>query len=160
MDPTLLNVILTVLSLLGVGISIFGFPGMFFIVLAALIYVIQYGFVDISVQAFVILSAVMIFSFFVDNLAAVIGAKRYGASKYGMVGAFTGGILGIFIAGPFGILPGAFLGAVLAEIFANPNTSQAFQAGIGTFIGYLIGLFLKFLISLAAFVWLMFVIWG
>ncbi len=61
----------------------------------------------------------------IEFIAGVLGAKRGGSSRRGMIGALVGGIAGIFVFAPlFFFVPflGAFLGAVL-----------------GTFAGALIG---------------------
>ncbi|NWF94256.1 MAG: DUF456 domain-containing protein [Syntrophaceae bacterium] len=47
-----------------------------------------------------------------DYFIPLFGAKRYGTSKWGIYGSIGGMILGVFFS-PFGILLGAFMGAVL-----------------------------------------------
>lgn len=112
-----------------------------------------YGFIDQFQQInFLFLLAMLlitIFSFFIDNIVAWAGAKKYGGSKAGLWGALLGGIFGMFINPLFGILLGPFLGAIAAElIFSHRKISDAFRVGIGTIIGIFGGSILKLLLSL------------
>ena len=45
-----------------------------------------------------------------------LGTRRFGGSKYGMRGAAVGLIIGLFL-GPFGIIIGPFIGAVVESSF-------------------------------------------
>lgn len=78
----------------------------------------------------------------IDYLLPLMGAKRYGASKWGILGSIGGMMIGIFFS-PFGMILGAFLGAVLIEWFISRNERQALKAGWGTMIGSLLGTILK-----------------
>src|SRR5436190_18322290 len=53
-----------------------------------------------------------------DYLASVYGAKRFGATKKGMVGAIVGGIAGLFFNLP-GIILGPFIGASIFEMIGG-----------------------------------------
>ncbi|HMJ89584.1 MAG TPA: DUF456 family protein, partial [Candidatus Acidoferrum sp.] len=53
-----------------------------------------------------------------DYLATVYGAKRFGATKKGMVGAIVGGLIGLFFNLP-GIILGPFIGATLFELLGK-----------------------------------------
>jgi uncharacterized protein YqgC (DUF456 family) len=78
----------------------------------------------------------------VDYLLPLIGAKKYGASKWGIYGSILGMIIGVFFS-PFGMLLGAFVGAVLVEWMVSRKEKQALRAGWGIFIGSLLGTILK-----------------
>jgi uncharacterized protein YqgC (DUF456 family) len=78
----------------------------------------------------------------VDYLLPLIGAKKYGASKWGIYGSIGGMIIGVFFS-PFGMLLGAFIGAVLVEWMVSRKERQALRAGWGIFIGSLLGTILK-----------------
>jgi uncharacterized protein YqgC (DUF456 family) len=85
---------------------------------------------------------------FLDNVAVAIGAGKFGASKWGIVGAIIGGLVGFAIGNLFGLIFGPFIGAVLMEVIvANKDVDSAIRAGFGTFIGYLFSIFLKFVIA-------------
>ncbi|MEK7554474.1 MAG: DUF456 domain-containing protein [Patescibacteria group bacterium] len=78
-----------------------------------------------------------------DFVAPVIGARRWNASRYGVIGASIGLLLGIFFAGPFGIVIGPIAGAFLGEIIAGRTAEEATRGAVGTFIGFLAGTILK-----------------
>ena len=83
-----------------------------------------------------------------DYLAGVLGAKRYGATAWGMVGAMLGGVVGFFL-GVLGIILGPFVGAVLAEVLAGGDWQKALKAGVGTFVGFVLGGIGKIVCSIA-----------
>jgi uncharacterized protein YqgC (DUF456 family) len=72
-----------------------------------------------------------------------LGAKRAGASTLGVVGALLGGVVGIFVFPPWGLLVGPLLGAILGELIAGKQAKSAMKAGIGAVLGVLTGVVLK-----------------
>lgn len=87
----------------------------------------------------------------VDTLAPVLGAKRYGASSAGVWGSVIGmvvGILGFLPVGPLGMLVGAFAGAWIGEIVAGKDGAAALEAAWGVFVGTVVGIVLKLVVSL------------
>jgi uncharacterized protein YqgC (DUF456 family) len=78
-----------------------------------------------------------------DYVLPLFTAKKYGASKYGVWGAVLGMLLGAMFFPPFGLLIGAFLGAVGFELIFNEETKQSLKAGLGVFIGIILGIFFK-----------------
>ncbi len=78
----------------------------------------------------------------IDYLLPLFGAKRYGASKWGIWGAIGGMVIGIFFSS-FGMILGAFIGAVLVEWFVSRKEGQALRAGWGIIGGSLLGMVLK-----------------
>jgi uncharacterized protein YqgC (DUF456 family) len=91
----------------------------------------------ILIMAFVTLAVTLI-----DHFLPMIGAKRYGASKWAVWGAVIGMIIGFFYP-PFGVLIGAFIGAVVLEWVVQRKKDQALKAGWGVFISFLWGTALK-----------------
>jgi uncharacterized protein YqgC (DUF456 family) len=77
-----------------------------------------------------------------DYIIPVIGAKKHGASQWGIYGSMAGMIAGIFFP-PFGVLVGAFVGAVLVEWIVTRKESHALSAGWGIFVGSVLGMALK-----------------
>jgi len=82
-----------------------------------------------------------------DYLLPAVGAKKFGASKYGFWGAIIGMLLGIIFVPPFGIIIGAFLGAISGEIIAGKEASNALKAGWGVFVGIMVGMLLKLILA-------------
>jgi len=82
----------------------------------------------------------------VDWVAAALGAKVSGASRWAVIGASLGLVVGLFL-GPLGILLGPAVGAIVLEYAKDPDFERALKAGAGTFLGFLVGSVVK--VSLA-----------
>lgn len=82
-----------------------------------------------------------------DYIVPAYGTKRYGGSKYGVWGTIIGLIAGIFFFPPFGIIIGPIVGALLGEYLAGKKSDQAMRAAFGSFIGFLLGTFIKLVAS-------------
>ena len=81
-----------------------------------------------------------------DYVAPALGAKKYGASKRGLWGSAIGMIIGIFFIPPWGMIVGAFIGALVGELAGGKSSRNALRAGWGILIGnvMVIGLKLAF----------------
>jgi uncharacterized protein YqgC (DUF456 family) len=99
-------------------------------------------FEKIPVWVIVFLGLLAAFSVLFDFLAGTWGAKRYGASKTAVWGAFTGTLVGLFFGIP-GIILGPFVGAVIGQLASGSRVAQAARAGFGTWIGLVIGIATK-----------------
>lgn len=84
----------------------------------------------------IILAVITVLAVALDYIIPLLGAKRFGASKWGIWGSVIGMIIGIFWS-PFGMLIGAFIGAVAAEWFIGKKKADALKAGWGVLIGTL-----------------------
>jgi uncharacterized protein YqgC (DUF456 family) len=73
-----------------------------------------------------------------DVLATSLGTKRVGASPWAMAGAMLGTLVGLFF-GFVGIVVAPFIGAVLGEYVAKRDLQQSAKAGVGTWLGMLLG---------------------
>ena len=90
-----------------------------------------------------------------------VGAKKFGASRYGIIGAIIGLFVGIFFIPMIGgFLVGTSLGAVVAEaIFTLKNQREVLQAGLGALLGTVGSLLFEFVISLVMITLITFAIW-
>lgn len=85
-----------------------------------------------------------------DYLIPVYGTRRFGGSKYGMWGCMIGLVFGFWL-GPFGLILGPFLGALVGELIFNRNSDQALRAAMGSFLGFLVGTLAKLIACLVMF---------
>ena len=83
-----------------------------------------------------------VLSLAVDIIATQLGAKRAGASPLAILGATIGTFAGIF-SGFVGLLFFPFLGAAIGEFIARKDMLQAGRAGMGTWLGLVVGLAAK-----------------
>ena len=84
-----------------------------------------------------------------DYVIPYLSSKKYGGSKYGGIGASLGLVIGVFVPFPLAILICAFLGAFIGEMLYKPDHRQAYRAAVGSFLGVIATDILKFLVSLA-----------
>ena len=84
--------------------------------------------------------------FILDLIIPVIGLKKLGGTKKGIIGATIGLIIGFFL-GPIGLLTGPFIGAFSGELLNNINYKKAIKASLGTLIGFFVGMTMKFTVS-------------
>ncbi len=85
-----------------------------------------------------IVGLLALLTFPLDIMAASLGAKRVGASWLALVGAAIGTIVGFFFSLP-GLILGPFVGAVAGEYLTRRDLRQAGRVGVGTWIGFIIG---------------------
>lgn len=93
-----------------------------------------------------------------DYVVPALGARRWGGSKAGMMGATLGLLLAVVLPvfGVFGIVVWPFLGALTGELLNNTPTQRAVKAAWGSVVGFLAGTFLKLVLAigyLGIFLW-------
>ena len=93
-----------------------------------------------------VMGAVTALLILLDYIAPALGAKKYGASKRGLWGSAIGMIIGIFFIPPWGMIVGAFIGALVGELASGKSGRKALRAGWGILIGnvFVVGLKLAF----------------
>lgn len=99
----------------------------------------------------IVLGVLMLIAQLLDYVCSYYGAKRFGATWKGGLGAFLGVFIGPIVLSPIpgiGILAGLFLGpvigAVLGEMAAGRDLRAGGRAGMGTVVGGLAAFVLKF----------------
>ncbi|MFD0977567.1 DUF456 domain-containing protein [Salinimicrobium gaetbulicola] len=88
-----------------------------------------------------------------------LGTKYLGGSKFGMIGASLGLVIGIFTPIPFAILIGPFVGAYIGEIINKSDSRTALKAASGSFIGLLASSFMEFVVTVIYLLLFIFKIW-
>jgi len=95
-----------------------------------------------SINFMLIWAAIVVAVSVLEYVIPVYGTKKFGGSKYGLWGCSIGLITGVFF-GPWGIFLGPFIGAFVGELLASKQSNHAFQAALGSFIGFLFSTLLK-----------------
>jgi uncharacterized protein YqgC (DUF456 family) len=95
----------------------------------------------------IVMGALTLLTMILDYVLPMAGAKKYGSSKRGFWGALFGMVIGVVLFPPFGMIIGAFLGAVVGELTAGKKQAEAMKAGWGVFLGVITALILKLLVS-------------
>lgn len=96
-----------------------------------------------------------------DFFSSWLGAKKYGATWRGGVGAFAGAIAGPILCSPLGgilgsllgLLVGPIVGAIFGELLGRNTLRGSARAGWGTFVGALAAMAVKLFYCLAMLVW-------
>lgn len=100
------------------------------------------GFQRVGWPTLLVLGALTAVSLLVDLVSTWFGAKKVGASRAAMLGAALGTLAGLFFGLP-GLLLGPFLGAVAGELYARRDWRQAGKAGLGAWLGFVLGALAK-----------------
>ncbi|MEL6917689.1 MAG: DUF456 domain-containing protein, partial [Bacteroidota bacterium] len=97
--------------------------------------------------------AVALVVFALDYIIPAVGTKKFGGSKAGMLGTTVGLLVALFfpILGIFGIIVWPFVGALVGELINKADNKTALKAAFGSFIGFLTGTFLKFVVAIVYF---------
>jgi uncharacterized protein len=94
------------------------------------------------------IGAFWLLSLVADFGCAILGARVFGGSKWGMAGASGGALVGMFFSLP-ALLLGTLLGAALAEkLGAKRSTGDSLRAGAGATAGFLFGTAVRFAFAL------------
>lgn len=93
--------------------------------------------------------AVALIVFALDYIIPVVGTRRFGGSRAGMIGTTIGLLVAIVfpVLGIFGIIVWPFIGALVGEIANRADQKKALRAAFGSFLGFLTGTFLKFVVT-------------
>lgn len=145
-----------VLFLLNVSIF-FGLPGSWIMLGAILIFDLATGFSAVGWALLLVMAGMAVAGEIVESLLGLVYVAHKGATKWGVFGAFVGGLLGA-VLGSFVIpflgsilfaLLGAFGVAVLFEYLYYKSLDRALQTGFAAFIGKLAAMFVKYALGLA-----------
>ena len=115
-----------------------GLPGAPLVLVGAIAHRLYFGAASVSNLVMVILVLLTGLAIALDYLAGAIGAKKFGATWRGAVGAAVGGLIGLFFSIP-GIILGPFIGATLFEMAGGQQFKPAAKAGAGAMAGLLVG---------------------
>jgi len=109
------------------------------------------GFTKVGALALAFIAVLAVLAWATDYVAALLGAKKVGASRWALIGAALGTVAGVFM-GLVGVLFMPFVGAVAGEMYAlrhqagalqGATTQQALKVGTATWLGMIVGTAVK-----------------
>jgi len=146
-------------SLLLVAASLFvylGLGGTFIIIGLALIHALATGFDPVTWKLLAVLLGLALLGEGIEFVVGTFYVAKKGASKAGVIGAFTGGLLGAALGN--GVVPvvgavlgsflGGFAGAVLGEYYTRERLEPSLRVGGHAFLGRLAAMMIKHFIAL------------
>jgi hypothetical protein len=161
MLPWLYYFLLLLVMLACIVLILLGLPGVWLMVLFALLYAWITHFHYIASHGLIVLLVLAAISEFLEFIAAGAGAKRaggsYRASLGAIVGALVGGLVSTFVI-PIpvigtlaGLAGGAFIGSLLIEQSSNPDPSHLLRVGFAAAKGRLLGTLVKLIFAVIMF---------
>ena len=147
----LIAIVLMAVGLIGTLLPVV--PGTTIILAAAIIHQIMLG-TEKSLGWWNIAALVLLtlLSYALEFAGGYFGAKRFGATKWGALGATLGAIAGLFFPFP-GLIVGPVVGAIAGELVAGKRLVSAGRAGWGTLLGNVAGMLGKLTIGLVMVSW-------
>ena len=142
----LFAIVLMALGLIGTVIPIV--PGTTIILAAAVVHRVALS-ADrsLGMSALITMLVLTLVTYAIDAAAGFLGAKRFGATKWGLIGGAAGALLGLFF-GLLGLFVGPVIGAIAGELIGGKEVMKAGRAGWGTFLGGLASVIAKLFIGL------------
>ena len=137
----------TALIVLGLaGIVLPALPGTLFVLAGIVLGAWIDGFTRVGWFAIGTVAVLAILAWAMDYVAAVLGAKRVGASPQALWGAAIGTVLGVF-TGFVGVLFLPLVGAAVGEFMARREHGRAVHVGVATWLGLMAGMLAKFVLA-------------
>ena len=154
MTLTLWWTITLLLMLVGiVGTVVPLLPGTTIILGAAILHHVMLGAAQ-SVSWWTIsgLAVLTVLSFVLELLSGSIGAKWFGATRWGAFGGIVGAIVGMFFF-PLGLFLGPMVGVLIGELLGGKGLLPAGKTTWGTLLGTTAGIVSKLAIALVMIGW-------
>lgn len=98
------------------------------------------------------LCVLMLCSLALDLISGSIGAKYFGATRWGAIGGILGGVVGLFFGLP-GLFFGPLAGVLLGEVLGGKGLLPAGRSAWGTLLGTVAGMVGKVAIGLVMIGW-------
>ena len=103
---------------------------------------------ELSTTTLVVTGVFMALVTALDYIVPVLGAKKFGSSREGVIGGMVGIVVGLFVFPPFGIILGPLVGTVIGDIIAGGTFTKALNSGIGSLLGFIVGTSIKLIFSI------------
>lgn len=78
-----------------------------------------------------------------DHYIPMLGAKKFGSTRQGMIGGAIGIVVGLFVLPPIGLVIGPLAGTMVGDLIAGKDVRAALRSGMGALVGFVAGTLLK-----------------
>jgi len=140
-------------------------PGAIFVFPAILVYGWMVSFEPFGMVFWIGQIVLTLINFAADNVAQVLGIKKMGGSKAGMIG----GTIGMFVfpfligfLGPIALILGPLLGAVfgamIGEVYMRRQSNEVVRVGWGSALSFVAGMLFKMVLVTIQIAWFYIVI--
>jgi uncharacterized protein YqgC (DUF456 family) len=147
MTQTLLWILSCALIALGLaGIVLPALPGTILVLGGIVLGAWIDDFTRVGWVAVTAVAVLAVLAWLMDYVAALLGARRAGASRQAIIGAAIGTVAGVFM-GLVGVLFMPLVGAAIGEFLARRNHGMALRVGIATWLGLMAGMLAKFVLA-------------
>ena len=127
-------------------------PGAVIIFAAAVIHYIFLPGQSVGIPTLIALGVLMIIALILDVLSGSLGAKWFGASRWGAIGGIVGTVVGMFFGLP-GVFIGPIVGVLVGELLGGRGILPAGRSTWGSFLGTAAGMIGKVGIAFLMIVW-------
>lgn len=133
-------IISTILIIAGlVGIFVPVLPGTWLVFGAIIFYAWGTGFQVFGIGYMILFTLLALAAWGIDYAASFLTAKKYGASKQGIIASIVLGLIGLVVFSVPGLIIGQLAGIILGELYFGKEMKNAVKSGVAVFIGYLLG---------------------
>jgi uncharacterized protein len=140
-----LTLTLLLVGLLGAVIPFL--PGPLLIFLGGVVHTVLRPESAMSWPGIAVLALLLGIAYVIDFASGMLGARWFGASRWGIIGVFVGGVVGLFFSLP-GLILGPLIGGFAFEmLFAQKEIKPAARSTWGTLLGTGVGLLARVAIS-------------
>ena len=125
-------------------------PGSLIVWSGILIHKLWMGDASVTWKIVILTGVITLIGQLADFVMGVWGARKFGATWKGAVGALLGAFIGFFLPPPLlWLIVGPVTGAIIGELIAGRTFKAGSKAGFGTMIGGIIAFALKFGLSIS-----------
>lgn len=103
---------------------------------------------EISATTLIVSAVFMLIVSALDYIVPVLGAKKFGSSREGVIGGMIGIVVGLFFFPPLGIILGPLIGTIVGDLIAGGTFTKALNSGVGSLIGFIVGTSIKLIYSI------------
>ncbi len=148
------GIVASIVILVGLVAALFGLPGTFIVLAAAVIYDLITWSWGISKLVLVLLLAIAVLGELLEWVFTLYGAKKFKTSNFAITGLVIGTIVGAIVGVPvpiigsvIGALLGAFIGAFVFSYIEHRRLEKSIEAGFGAFLTRLGVIFMKLFLA-------------